>query len=68
MKKATRTVGPKGQVVIPKESRMKPDSKRERGQRGGEERGRGDPESRPLAGSCVDYFIATYARKVEKAG
>jgi AbrB family looped-hinge helix DNA binding protein len=66
MKKSTRTVGPKGQVVIPKEIRD---------ETGLVEGSEVSVEARnvdvaiqrvaPLTGNYVDYFIATYARKVE---
>ena len=65
MKKSTRTVGPKGQVVIPKEIRD------ETGLVEGSEVSvmakDGNVVIRrvaPLTGSYVEYFTATFAHKV----
>ena len=66
MKKSTRTVGPKGQVVIPKDVRT---TGLVEGSEVSVEVKNGDVVIRrvaPLTGNYVDYFIATYARKVEK--
>jgi len=67
MKKSTRTVGPKGQVVIPKE--VRDETGLAEGSEVSVEARNGDVVIRrvaPLTGSYVDYFTATYARKVEK--
>jgi AbrB family looped-hinge helix DNA binding protein len=67
MKKSTRTVGPKGQVVIPKE--VRDETGLTEGSEVSVEARNGDVVIRrvaPLTGSYVDYFTATYARKVEK--
>ena len=67
MKKSTRTVGPKGQVVIPKDVRDQ--TGLVEGSEVSVEAKNGDVVIRrvaPLTGNYVDYFTATYARKVEK--
>jgi AbrB family looped-hinge helix DNA binding protein len=67
MKKSTRTVGPEGQVVIPKE--VRDETGLMEGSEVSVEARNGDVVIRrvaPLTGNYVDYFIATYARKVER--
>ena len=67
MKKSTRTIGPKGQVVIPKE--IRDETGLVEGSEVSVEARDGDVVVRrvaPLTGSYVDYFTTTYARKVEK--
>ena len=67
MKKSTRTVGPKGQIVIPKE--IRDETGLVEGSEVSVEAKNGDVVIRrvaPPTGSYVDYFTATYARKVEK--
>ncbi len=65
MKKSTRTVGPKGQVVIPKE--LRDETGLVEGTEVSVEARDGAVVIRrvaPPTGSYVDYFTATYARKV----
>jgi AbrB family looped-hinge helix DNA binding protein len=67
MRKSTKTVGPKGQVVIPKE--VRDETGLVEGSEVTVEAKEGAVLIRrvaPLTGNYVDYFIATYARKVEK--
>jgi AbrB family looped-hinge helix DNA binding protein len=67
MKKSTRTIGAKGQVVIPKE--IRDETGLLEGSEVSVEARNGDVVIRrvaPLTGNYVDYFIGTYARKVEK--
>jgi len=67
MKKSTRTVGPKGQVVIPKE--IRDETGLVEGSEVSVEAKDGDVVIRrvaPPTGSYVDYFTATFARKVER--
>ena len=65
MKKSTRTVGPKGQVVIPKE--VRDETGLVEGSEVSVEAKDGEVVIRrvaPLTGSYVDYYAATYAQKV----
>ena len=67
MKKSTRTVGPKGQIVIPKD--IRDETGLVEGSEVSVEARNGDVVIRrvaPPTGSYVDYFTATLARKVEK--
>jgi len=67
VKKSTRTVGPKGQVVIPKD--VRDETGLVEGSEVSVEAKNGDVVIRrvaPPTGSYVDYFTATYARKVEQ--
>jgi AbrB family looped-hinge helix DNA binding protein len=67
MRKSTRTVGPKGQVVIPKE--IRDETGLVEGSEVSVEVRNGDVLIRRIApptGSYVDYFTATYARKIER--
>lgn len=67
MRKSTRTVGPKGQVVIPKgirdETGLVEGSEVTVEVRDGEVVIR---RAAPLTGTYVDYYVATYAPKVVK--
>ena len=68
MKKSTRTVGPKGQIVIPKD--IRDETGLVEGSEVSVEARNGDVVIRrvaPPTGSYVDYFTATYAHKVEKS-
>lgn len=67
MRKSTRTVGPKGQVVIPKD--IRDETGLVEGSEVSVEARDGDVVIRrvaPPTGSYVDYFTATYAPKVAK--
>jgi AbrB family looped-hinge helix DNA binding protein len=67
MKKSTMTIGPKGQVVIPKD--VRDETGLVEGSEVSVEAKGGDVVIRrvaPPTGSYVDYFTTTYARKVEK--